>query len=216
VHPPAELWVALAERARDEDDDNNARLFLNRAVTDDDEVLATAEEVRATMSAPEAELRRALLLAGYRWASARQLDRARRNYEAAVGGTPADPADTRVQAAARLRLADIIAVTARQRPYSTVAKELEYALRLVREAQPREDWSYLTESDLCIQLSRVPGRDDRLQQEWAAVLAAAKAVSAKPEWAASWQALAAARYHRRPIPGGRRRRGARIPDRAGE
>jgi len=130
------------------------------------------------------------MLAGYWWANARQLDRARRNYEAAADGKPADPADTRVQAAARLRLADIIAVTARQQPYGAVAKELEYALRLVREAQPREDWSYLAESDLCIQLSRVPCRDDRLQQEWAAVLAAAKAVSAKPEWAASWQALA--------------------------
>ncbi len=189
VQPPGELWIALAERARDEDDRGSARLLLNRAVTDDNEVLAVADEVHTTVTSG-AERRRQLLRAGYRWANACQLDRARRNYEAATDGTPADEADAQVQAAARLRLADNIAATARQRPYNAVAKDLEYALGLVRKTRPRGDWSYLTECDLCIQLSRVPGRGDALQQEWAALLAAARAVSARPEWAASWQALA--------------------------
>jgi hypothetical protein len=36
----------------------------------------------------------------------------------------------------------------------------------------------------------VPGRTDRYQQEWAALLAAAKAVTFRPAWASSWLALA--------------------------
>jgi len=60
----------------------------------------------------------------------------------------------------------------------------------VNSAWPRQHWSYLTETDLRIQLSRVPSREDRLLQEWAALLAAATAVSLEPGRAASWLALA--------------------------
>jgi Protein of unknown function (DUF2934) len=201
VDPPTEIWVALAERARDEGDYDGARRLLDRATAtaawDDNEVFAAAEEVRATVATSAAERRRAFLLAGHWCANAGQLDRARRNYQDAAvgGGTPADPADAQVQAAARLRLADVISVTSRQRPYRTVEEELTDALTLVQEARPQPDqsgtgsWSYLTESDLRIQLSKVPGRTDRYEQEWAALLAAAKAVSFRP-WASSWLALA--------------------------
>ena len=201
VGPPAEIWVALAERARDEDDHATARHFLDRAaataVWDDNVVLATVEELRATVTTSAAERRRAFLLAGYWSANLGRLERARRNYESAVGeDPPADPADAQVQAAARLRLADIIAVTARERPYRTVADELVNALGLVQQARPLTDWSgieswsYLTESDLRIQLSRVPGRDDRYQQEWTALLAAAQAVSFRPASPGAWLGLA--------------------------
>jgi len=192
VGPPSELWIALAERARDEEDDDSARGFLRRAIADRDGwVFATAQEVHATVAASAAERGRARLLAGYWRASLGQLDRARQDYKAAAAdGTPSDPADADVQAAARLRLADVIALTARQRPYRAAADELANALGLVDSARPRQHWSYLTETDLHIQLSRVPGREDRPRQEWAALMAAATAVSLEPGWAASWLALA--------------------------
>lgn len=201
VDPPAELYIALAERARDEDDHDGARLLLNRAAEtaawDDNEVLSAVEEVRAGVAASAAEQRRAYLLAGQSRTNAGQLERARRNYEAAADGdTPADPEDARVQLAARLRLADIISATSQQRPYSAVADELSKALSQLLAARPQADmtgaesWGYLTENDLRIQLSKVPGRKDRYEQEWAALLAAARAVSLKPGWAGSWLALA--------------------------
>ena len=205
VGPPPEIWVALAERARDEDDHDSARRFLGRAAAaaarEDNVVFAAAEEARATVAASEAERRRAFLLAGYWSAKAGRLDHARLNYEAAAGdGIPADPADIQVQATARLRLADIIAVTARQRPLHTVGEELKHALDLVQEARARagwigaESWSYLTESDLRVQRSRVPGLADeeRCEQEWRALLTAAQAVSSQPRWAAAWLGLAEA------------------------
>jgi len=205
VGPPPEIWVALAERAWDEDDHDSGRRFLDRAAAatarEDYVVLAAAEEARATAAASDAERRRARLLAGYWSAEAGRLDRARRNYEAAAGnGIPADPADIQVQAAARLRLADVIAVTARQRPLHTVGEELRYALGLVLEARPRagwigaESWSYLTESDLRVQRSRVPDLKDqeRREQEWGALLAAAQAVLSQPRGATAWLGLAEA------------------------
>lgn len=199
VDPPAEIWVALAERARDEDDSDGAQRFLDCATAavawNDNEVLAAAEEVRATVAASAGERRRASLLAGHWCAAAGQLDSARRNYQAASDIEPStDPADAQVRAAAQLRLADVIAVTARQRPDAAVAEELEHALRLVQEARPRpsrtSSWSYLIESDLRAQLSKVPGRPDRCRQEWSALLAAAQAVSFRFAWAHSWLALA--------------------------
>jgi tetratricopeptide (TPR) repeat protein len=53
-----------------------------------------------------------------------------------------------------------------------------------------ESWSYLTESDLRIQLSKVPGTNGRYEHEWGALRAAAQAVSRMPAWARAWLALA--------------------------
>lgn len=205
VGPPPEIWIALAERARDDDEHDAARHLLDRAVAaatrDDYVVLAAAEEVRAAVTASDAERRRAFLLAGYWSARAGRLDRARRNYQAAAGdGTPADLADTQVQAAARLRLADVIALTARQQPRHAVADELQHALDLVEQARPMagwigtQSWSYLTEADLRIQRSRVPGLDseERRKQEWGALLATAQAVYDQPGSVTAWLSLAEA------------------------
>ena len=205
VGPPPEIWVALAERARDDDEHDAARRLLDRAVAaamrDDYVMIAAAEEIHAAVAASDAEQRRAFLLAGYWSARAGRLDRARQNYEAAAGdGIPADPAGRQIQAVARLRLADVIAVTARQQPRHVVADELQHALDLVEQARPiagwigAESWSYLTEADLRIQRSRVPGLDseERCKQEWGALLAAAQAVSDQPGWATAWLGLAEA------------------------
>ena len=156
VGPPPEIWVALAERARDDDEHDAARRLLDRAVAapsrDDYVVLAAAEEIRAAVAGPTPSSAAPFCWPDTRSARAGRLDRARQNYEAAAGdGIPADPAGSS-SAVARLRLADVIAVTARQQPRHVVADELQHALDLVEQARPiagwigAESWSYLTEA----------------------------------------------------------------------
>ncbi len=200
VDPPAELWFAVAERAWEEDNHDVARRFLDRAAAaagrDDDEIMAAIGEKRADFSASETERRRALISAGARRTGLGQLEQARRDYEAAASGQPADTEDGRVQASARLRWADVVSAIARQRPYRDLAAELEDILSRLHEAQEHvdvsgaESWSYLTESDLRIQLSRAQDRTDRYAQERAALLAAARAVALNPAWARPWLTLA--------------------------
>ncbi len=205
VDPPAELWIAVAERASDQGDRDGARRFLARAAEiappADDETAATIAEKRAEIASSPAERLRALVSAGERSISLRQLERARRNYEAADSAVPAaagDADDARVRASARLRWADVVSAAAQQRPYRDVADELATALEHLLAAQGQvdvsgaESWSYLTESDLRLRLSKAPGADDRYVQEWAALLAAARAVSLNPGWARPWLTLAGA------------------------
>jgi tetratricopeptide (TPR) repeat protein len=202
VDPPAELWIAAAERASDEGDRDGARRFLGRAAEiaprDDDEIAATIAEKRAEIAGSPTERLRALVSAGERRISLGQLERARRNYEAADSPVPADASDAddaRVRASARLRWADVVSAAAQQRPYRDVADELATALENLLAAQVQvdlsgaESWSYLTESDLRLRLSKAPGADDRYVQEWAALLAAARAVSLNPGWARPWLSL---------------------------
>ena len=200
VDPPAELWFAVAERAWEEGDHDVARRFLYCAATaarwDDDEIIAAIEEKHADLSASAAERRRALISAGARRTGLGQLEQARRDYEAAASGQAADEEDRRVQASARLRWADVVSAIARQRPYRDFAAELDGILSRLHEAQGRADvsgaesWSYLTECDLRMQVSRDQDRTDRYAQEWAALFAAARAVALNPAWARPWLTLA--------------------------
>jgi Tfp pilus assembly protein PilF len=95
-------------------------------------------------------------------------------------------------------LTERVSAAAHQRPYRDVADELTKALSQLLAAQAQVDvsgagsWSYLTESDLRIQLSKAPCADDRYAQEWAALLAAARAVSLNPACARPWLTLAEA------------------------
>ncbi|GEM_PF-6362244 len=201
LNPAAELWLALAERARDEGDREQARGILDRAAAaaarGDHEIAAGVEELRATVAQSAVDGRRAALFAGQLRTTAGELERARRDYEAAAGGDPpADAEEARVQVAAQLCLADVIVALSRQRPSREVEKELDGTLSRLLETQRQADlsgtefWSYLTESDLRSQLSRVPGRADRHFQEWAALLAAARAVALQPDRVRSWLTLA--------------------------
>ncbi len=201
IGPPGELWIALAERARDEGNRDHALRFVDHATAiarrdHDDEVAAAAAEQRADMAASRAERRKALVSAGQSRTIAGQLERARRDYEVAASGEPDGADDARVQASARLRWADVVSAIARQRPHRADTGELAQALSLLEAAQEHvdvtrtESWSYLTESDLRIQLSKVPGTHGRYRHEWGALRAAAQAVSLRPAWARAWLALA--------------------------
>ena len=209
VDPPAELWIAVAELASDEGDRNGTRRFLRAAeialrndaeitTRDRDEIAATIAEKRAEIASSPAERLRALLSAGERWISVGQLEPARRNFQAAASAVPGGAGDARLTASARLRWADVVSAAAQQRPYRDVADELATALEQLLAAQGQvdvsgaESWSYLTESDLRLRLSRAPGVGDRYEQQWAALLAAARAVSLNPGWARPWVTLAGA------------------------
>jgi hypothetical protein len=205
VDPLPELWIAVAERASDEGDRDGARRYLGRAAEiaprDDDEIAATIAEKRAEIASSPAERLRALVSAGERRISLGQLERARRNYEAAASAVPADAGDAddaRVRESARLRWADVVSAAAQQRPYRDVADEVATALEYLLAVQGQvdvsgtESWSYLTESDLRLRLSKAPGAADRYVQEWAALLAAARAVSLNSGWARPWLTLAGA------------------------
>jgi tetratricopeptide (TPR) repeat protein len=205
VDPPAELWIAAAERADDEGDRDAARLFLGRAAEiapwNDDETAAVIAEQRADLAPSPAERRRALIYAGERRISIGQLERARRDYGAAASGPLADEHDADdawVRASAQLRWADVVSAAAQLRPYRDVADELTRALEDLLAAQGQvdvsgaESWSYLTESDLRLRMSKASGAGDHYAQEWTALLAAARAVALNPAWARPWLTLAGA------------------------
>lgn len=202
IAPPAELWLAAAERAWSEGDRDGAARFADRtaitAAPDDYELHAAVGEIRSRAARSQAESREALLFAGEQRTAAGQLEHARRDYEAAGAGTAADETEARVQAGAQLRWADVVCAIARQRPYRDFADQLTAVLARLRAAQAHvdvdlaESWSYLTESDLCKQLSRSADTKDRDSLEWAALRAAARAVALNPSWSLPWLTLAGA------------------------
>jgi tetratricopeptide (TPR) repeat protein len=193
VQVPAELWIAVADRAHDEGDDLAAADYLNQAAKREKaarlrkDIMATIEERMSEIVTLPTEKRRALITAGEWRSDADQLERARIDYEAAAAGEPADA----TQASAQLHLADLVAVLAQERPYLDMTDEIETALAQLPAARERADewWSHLTESELRVQLSRAPGRDPRAQR-WLAVRATARAVLLRPLSAEAWLTLA--------------------------
>ena len=143
VGPPAELWIALAERAADEEDADSAWPFLDRAADatepGDHETSAAVWELRAELAAPvtgagrtvHAAARQAYFYAGRARTSAGQLELARQDYEAAAGGEVASSSDDRSRAWARLSLADVIAQISWQRLSRVPEADLRRALGLL-------------------------------------------------------------------------------------
>ncbi|GAA1694638.1 hypothetical protein GCM10009733_107980 [Nonomuraea maheshkhaliensis] len=198
VDVPCELYIALAEWARDEDDRDRALSLLDHAATvapPGDEIIAMVEEVRAGLLSSPAERRAALLAAGEWRAGKGHLELARHDFESALEPDPQDEEDVRTRAVAQLRLADVVAVTARQRPRRDVRESLSGALSALLAAQRQADvtgsewWSYATESDLRAQLAEMPGAH-RHAGQWGALLAAARALALNPLSAQVWLLLA--------------------------
>ncbi|MEU8404417.1 hypothetical protein AB0C28_55400 [Nonomuraea sp. NPDC048892] len=198
VDVPCELYIALAEWARDEDDRDRALGLLDRAATvapPGDEIIAIVEEARAGLLSSPAERRAALLAAGQWRAVKGHLELARHDFESALEQDPRDEDDVRTRAVAQLRLADVVAMTARQRPRGDVAGSLSEALSALLAAQRQADvtgsewWSYATESDLRAQLAEVQGAH-RQAGQWGALLAAARALALNPLSAQVWLLLA--------------------------
>ena len=199
VHEPAELWLAVADRARRQGDDTAAIRFLDRAsevaAWGDGEVAAVIDEARAGLLADSEERRRALVDAGAQRVQLGHLELAKQDFEAAAAGEPADAQDSRLHASALLRWADVVATLADRRPFRLVADEVSSALDALLDAQRHvdaagaESWSYMTEADLRLQLARPVGAD-RAEHQWAAVRASARCVALAPTAAPRWRNLA--------------------------
>src|ERR1035437_4883816 len=112
VDAPAELWITIAERAWDEGDRDAAQRFLDHASKtaqwNDDRSEEHTSELQADIAASPVERRRALISAGERRTDIGQMERARRDYEAAASGTPTDGEDAHVQASDQLRGDDVV------------------------------------------------------------------------------------------------------------
>ena len=201
ITPPAELWVAAAERSVREGDKSGAAHLLDQALAwmdwTDHELGAVIYEARAELAATDHDRRRALVTAGEHRLNAYQMERAQLDFEAASTGEVTDPDEVRDLESARLRWADTVCVLAWPRPVSAVHAELEKALYTVLTAQTRidvstsESWSYQTETLLRHQLARNFG-PERPHHLWAALLAAARAAALDPAQSFRWLTVAEA------------------------
>jgi tetratricopeptide (TPR) repeat protein len=194
VDPPAELWLAVAERGVREGDAGIVVTALDRAselASSDDELRAIIAERRAESEAgkrPAGELATLWIQAGMAHILAGQVERAATNFERALALDPRNHD-------AALRLADCLSVSSDSVPLKQAAGDLKKALGLLRRAKKADaitasnSWGYLTEAEIHMQLARaaVPSRVDHL---WRALLAIGRALAYEPANAGSWAMLA--------------------------
>lgn len=201
LDPPAELWVAAAERlVRESDRVNAAGLHdaaLDGADYGDHELRAVIHEARAELATTSGGRRQALRVAGDLWLAANQIDRAQLDAAAAMTGDAVDSDDEREQDLARLDWAHTVALLAAPRPVATVRAELEWALAALLTARTRLDitttapWSLWTEMTLRHQLARDLGPEQESQM-WMALMAAARYTALDPGSSFCWVTLAQA------------------------
>ena len=198
LEPPAELWLAVADRARRDGFPELAEHALDEAeklVSWRGELSAVVAERKAEVAQPGEPRLRAMLLAGDRRASAGHVERARINYEKVLD--EGDEGEPRLKALAAMRASDCVAVIAANQPLRVVGGEVADALdRLVRARAIEglavsESECYLTEVELRLNLARTLS-PERADQFWRAFLAAARAVALGPTEARRWNAFATA------------------------
>jgi len=196
--PPAELWIAVAERALEEGDlDAHAEGVEGarmRALWSDYGLLAAASELAAQGAEARqdpAEVRVAALTdAGAQRVMAGQLELAIPLFEQALELLP-EAAD------ASLRLADCLVTVHASQPLSSSRSQVERGLGLIRDVQSRgginagNSWSYLAEAVARQKLATAasPEIDD---QAWRAFLAVCRSIVHQPEAANRWCDLASA------------------------
>ncbi|RZU75499.1 hypothetical protein EV384_4043 [Micromonospora kangleipakensis] len=206
--PPAELWIAVADRGLREAMPDLAVRALEEA-----ERLATWEEheLRAAIAERQAEVAISridglsrLLRAGDHRLAAGDVERARNNFEKAVGidlegasGEEGSDEERRLESSAAMRLADAVSVSSALKPLRLVRSEVDDALQRMTEARAFDDlaiseaWSYLTEADLRLNLAR-SAEAEGIDQIWRALLAATRAVALAPAQPQRWGTLAEA------------------------
>jgi hypothetical protein len=200
LEPPAELWIALSDRARREAMPDLVMGALDAAEGlagwDDYGLRAAITERRAEAATSITERVRAWRDAGDQRQAANDLKRARVNFNRAAEVSPED-VDPQLWASAVFRYADTVAVLDAPQPLRLVRDEVADALQRLLDAQAidgmaaAESWSYLTEVELRANLAR--GADlEASDQAWRAFLAAARAVALYPDEARRWSTLASA------------------------
>jgi tetratricopeptide (TPR) repeat protein len=193
---PAEIWIAVAERALDERNFDLVTTALDRAVAEnlrDDHVLAaTIGELRVSAleasSTSDEHLADQLVEAGSGRLLAGQRELALAHLERALGLVPQ-------HVEASIRLADCLVAGVADRPWASAASAVDRALDLIADVQCRgaitsdNSWSYLTEVDARDRVGRSvrPSRDEHA---WRALLAACRSLVHEPQAMNRWGALA--------------------------
>lgn len=198
LEPPAELWVAVADRARREGMLQLASRALDEAEAltawEEQELSAVIAERRADGLVPGPERLQTLISAGNKRVGAGQIERGRLNFERALeeGG---NGQERRLLASAAIRLADCIMVINSSRPLRLVRDEVSGALQRLITARAVDDlavshsWNYVTEVELRLNLARAADAD-RVGHLWGAFLAATRGVALSPSEPGRWSALA--------------------------
>jgi hypothetical protein len=220
LDPPAELWIAVADRARREGVGELASRALDEAeklaAWNDHELLAMIAEGKGLAAVTPASRLQALLEAGDRRVEAGHFERARVNFQMALAvrgdadelpqtkGTWREPSkahggangeEQRLRALAAMRLADTVAILTARQPLRLVRDEVAAALGRVVEARAVEglatSQSWSYVTEVELRVNLARAADQRrADQQWRAFLAAARAVALNPTDSRRWSRLA--------------------------
>lgn len=201
LEPPAQLWLAVAQRAHRESSARLCTAALEEATEaawaedEYDRVLAEVNEIRAAMS-EGIDRARHLMDAGDRWLPVPDIATAREDYETALSAFDHSRAP-RLWASLVFRRADCIAAQASQEALREVRSELTAALEDLTDAQRvpgaaiEEPWNFGVEFDLRGRLASCLDQR-RNDHYWRGFLAALRSVSLEPDESRSWLSAAEA------------------------
>jgi hypothetical protein len=192
---PQELWIAAAERALGEGDDQAFDRAIEKAKATTGasyagratmyELVAAAAERRRLPTADRAE---ALKQAGKHWIWASNFQSSRGNLKQAVH---LDPEDVEAQ----LSFADVVQMTSWDVPLSQIRGDIEAALQKIENAHdaglisPNLSWGYGVEGFLRERRSDWNAEDSD-EQPWRALIARARCVAGDKDAATRWANLA--------------------------
>jgi tetratricopeptide (TPR) repeat protein len=198
AEPPAEVWIAVGERALREHEfdlfDRALQSAWDAGPYDAWPLQAVIAELRVEgtrrRGAPVEQQVDALIKAGEARLDAEQLDLAAQHYGRAHELSPDN-------AEAAVKLADCLIALNANEPLARARAVMEHGLELLLDVQkrgaidPDHAWSYLSEASARERLADVPGIDvsDHL---WRALLATCKALAYDPDATARWVELSGA------------------------
>lgn len=193
---PAEIWIAVAERASREGNAETTLRAVEQALAagaaDDYAAVAVAYELRAgalhQMGSPAPEVAAVLVSAGDARSFARQFEHGSADFARALEFDPDN-------IEAKLGYCDCVCAWSSDQPVAAIQEAVQHAADLVKAAlaaQPitrERSWGYLVQAAICAQQARcvLPGRSSLLARRLAA---ASLAVSYAPEIGRRWSTVA--------------------------
>jgi hypothetical protein len=197
LDPPAQLWIAVAERASEDADQTLAERALGRAedAARPDErarIRGRASGIRATWLEDGARAEE-LLASGISWLEAGDAQVAFDTFERALR-VPASVMAESLRADLDFRRADCFGVLMSMFPNHYSRSERERALDALLAAQcvdgavKERPWAYGVECDLRTGIAELAG-DDRRTHRWGAIHAAARTVARRLDESRAWATL---------------------------
>jgi tetratricopeptide (TPR) repeat protein len=183
VEPAPELWWAVAERALREDDQDTARLAVDRAeaqaLPGDSPLRAEILQIRAGLEADPAAT---LTEAGICWVDAGELERAGAAYTRALSVLGPDGPPQEI-GELKMRRADCVITLAQDKVAAGVEQELRDSVGWLEQARTAFDgdlgpfdWCFVSEALARLHLARLMIAD-RTAQHWLALRASLRAVA---------------------------------------